>query len=175
MRTALTGRTHGCTDQRRDVKIDLPTWSRPHMALRCVSTMHWHIWVVPIAGSAGSALRAVRPPNLHLTPDVRRDLFTPQVRRVPYSGQTPLLMTGRAWRTCSTVRTRRARCGRIPPTAQRRTRTRGCLLNAETGLAKPLNGLLSKQTAVRQPARCGTFGAPGIAALYSTAFEARPV
>ena len=27
-----------------------------------------------IAGSTGSALRAVRPPNLHITPDVRRDL-----------------------------------------------------------------------------------------------------
>src|SRR6188768_1206036 len=38
------------------------------------STMHWHMWVVPIAGSTGSALRAVRPPNLHITPDVRRDL-----------------------------------------------------------------------------------------------------
>ena len=38
------------------------------------STMHWHIWVVPIAGSTGSALRAVRPPNLHITPDVQRDL-----------------------------------------------------------------------------------------------------
>src|SRR6478735_11758126 len=32
------------------------------------STMHWHMWVVPIAGSTGSALRAVRPPNLHITP-----------------------------------------------------------------------------------------------------------
>src|SRR6187200_3500745 len=38
------------------------------------STMQWHMWVVPIAGSTGSALRAVRPPNLHITPDVRRDL-----------------------------------------------------------------------------------------------------
>jgi hypothetical protein len=36
--------------------------------------MHWHKWVVPIAGSTGSALRAVRPPNLHITPDARRDL-----------------------------------------------------------------------------------------------------
>jgi hypothetical protein len=32
------------------------------------STMRWHKWVVLIAGSTGSALRAVRPPNLHLTP-----------------------------------------------------------------------------------------------------------
>src|SRR6516164_3180462 len=32
------------------------------------STMQWHLWVVLIAGSTGSALRAVRPPNLHITP-----------------------------------------------------------------------------------------------------------
>jgi hypothetical protein len=39
------------------------------------STMHWHEWVVLIAGSTGSALRAVRPPNLHITPDdTQRDL-----------------------------------------------------------------------------------------------------
>src|SRR3982074_3189024 len=38
------------------------------------SRMLWHKWVVLIAGSTGSALRAVRPPNLHITPDVRRDL-----------------------------------------------------------------------------------------------------
>src|SRR5260370_3745927 len=31
--------------------------------------MRWHKWVVLIAGSTGSALRAVRPPNLHITPD----------------------------------------------------------------------------------------------------------
>ncbi len=31
------------------------------------------MWVVLIARSTGSALRAVRPPNLHITPDVRRD------------------------------------------------------------------------------------------------------
>jgi hypothetical protein len=36
--------------------------------------MRWHKWVVLIAGSTGSALRAVCPPNLHITPDVRRDL-----------------------------------------------------------------------------------------------------
>ena len=38
------------------------------------SRMLWHKWVVLIAGSTGSALRAVRPPNLHITPVVRRDL-----------------------------------------------------------------------------------------------------
>src|SRR6478736_1913604 len=39
------------------------------------SRMLWHKWVVLIAGSTGSALRAVRPPNLHITPVVRRDLL----------------------------------------------------------------------------------------------------
>ena len=39
-------------------------------------------WVVLIAGSTGSALRAVRPPNLHITPDVRRDLvYAASLRR----------------------------------------------------------------------------------------------
>jgi hypothetical protein len=34
-----------------------------------LSTMRWHKWVVLIAGSTGSALRAVCPPNLHIAPD----------------------------------------------------------------------------------------------------------
>src|SRR5208283_4160304 len=38
------------------------------------SRMRWPKWVVLIAGSTGSALRAVRPPNLHITPDARCDL-----------------------------------------------------------------------------------------------------
>jgi hypothetical protein len=38
------------------------------------STMRGGNWVVLIAGSTGSALRAVRPPNLHITPVVWRDL-----------------------------------------------------------------------------------------------------
>src|ERR1700688_4314848 len=37
------------------------------------SRMLWHEWVVLIARSAASALRAVRTPNLHITPVVRRD------------------------------------------------------------------------------------------------------
>src|ERR1035438_3730268 len=37
-------------------------------------TMRWHKWVVLIAGSPCSGFRAVRPPNLHITPDIRRDL-----------------------------------------------------------------------------------------------------
>jgi hypothetical protein len=32
--------------------------------------MQWHMWVVLIAGSTGSALRAVRPANLHTTPGI---------------------------------------------------------------------------------------------------------
>ena len=36
--------------------------------------MLWPVWVVLIAGSTGSALRAVRPPNLHITPVARCDL-----------------------------------------------------------------------------------------------------
>jgi hypothetical protein len=32
--------------------------------------MQWHKWVDLIAGSTGSALRAVCPPNLHITPDL---------------------------------------------------------------------------------------------------------
>src|SRR5215475_6831929 len=37
------------------------------------SMMQWHMWVVLIAGSTGSALRAARPPNLHITLDAQRD------------------------------------------------------------------------------------------------------
>jgi hypothetical protein len=44
------------------------------------SMMHWHMWVVLIAGSTGSALRAVRPPNLHITQDTGVISFMPQAR-----------------------------------------------------------------------------------------------
>jgi hypothetical protein len=49
------------------------------------SRMQWHEWVVLIAGSTGSALRAVRPPNLHIAPGysaqgTRRDLVRPSAR-----------------------------------------------------------------------------------------------
>src|SRR6187455_1371981 len=44
------------------------------------STMRWHMWVVLIAGSTGSALRAVRPPNLHITPEL------PSLASVPAFG-----------------------------------------------------------------------------------------
>src|SRR5262249_52742390 len=39
------------------------------------SRMRWHVWGVPITGSTGSALRAVRPPNFHIPPGDRRDLI----------------------------------------------------------------------------------------------------
>jgi hypothetical protein len=38
------------------------------------SMMLWHKWVALTAGSTGSALRAVRPPNHHITSDARCDL-----------------------------------------------------------------------------------------------------
>src|SRR3954462_11407214 len=47
------------------------------------STMLWPMWVVLIAGSTGSALRAVRPPNRHpsrRSPGVIS--FRPQERRL---------------------------------------------------------------------------------------------
>ena len=49
------------------------------------STMLWPKWVVLIAGSTGAALRAVRPPNRYVTPDIQRDSSTLRVRRAPYS------------------------------------------------------------------------------------------
>jgi hypothetical protein len=56
--------------------------------------MRWHKWVVLTAGSTGSALRAVRPPNLHITPVVRaisfyrakRDGFPVALRQLCCSG-----------------------------------------------------------------------------------------
>ena len=53
------------------------------------SMMRWHKWVVLIAGSPGSALRAGRPPNLHIRPGIRRDLVTAQALR--------FVCTARAW------------------------------------------------------------------------------
>src|SRR5713226_2843907 len=46
------------------------------------SRMQWPEWVVLIAGSTGSALRAVRPPNLHITPVIRRGL-----KKIPQAGE----------------------------------------------------------------------------------------
>jgi hypothetical protein len=39
--------------------------------------VRWHKWVVPISGSTGSALRAVRPSNLHITPMTGAISFMP--------------------------------------------------------------------------------------------------
>src|SRR5262249_24323820 len=41
---------------------------------RSHSRMRGTLWVVLIAGSIGSALRAVRPPNLHITSGAQSDL-----------------------------------------------------------------------------------------------------
>ena len=41
------------------------------------------MWVVLIAGSTGAALRAVRPPNRYVTPDVRRDRLCCERDRFP--------------------------------------------------------------------------------------------
>jgi len=49
--------------------------------------MRWHMWVVLIAGSTGSALRAVRLSNFHIPPVTSGISFTPRVRRVRKSGR----------------------------------------------------------------------------------------
>jgi len=69
--------------------------------------MHWHMWVVLIAGSAGSALRAVRPPNLHITPDVGAISVTPRVRRVPCSAHPWPSWPTPSWRSCWQARSPR--------------------------------------------------------------------
>src|SRR5436190_6894528 len=66
------------------------------------STMRWPKWVVLIAGSTGSALRAVRPPNLHITPDVRRDLVYRAC--VDGSGLAREIFTSQAWSVLPCVR-----------------------------------------------------------------------
>ncbi len=48
--------------------------------------MHWHLWVVLIAGSTGSALRAVRPPNfdpLGAVYDAPKGLKAPALYKAP--------------------------------------------------------------------------------------------
>ena len=67
----------------------------------------WGRWVVLTAGSTGSALRAVRPPNLHITPSTRRDRFTPQVRRVLCNARPWPSWPRPFWRSCSRARWRR--------------------------------------------------------------------
>src|SRR6516225_7551534 len=70
------------------------------------SKMQWHKWVVLIAGSTGSALRAVRPPNSHITPDVDAISFTPQVQQVLYSVRPWPSWPKPFWRSCWRVRSR---------------------------------------------------------------------
>ena len=47
------------------------------------SMMLWPMWVVLIAGSTGTALRAVRLSNRYVTPDVRRDSLRRERDRFP--------------------------------------------------------------------------------------------
>jgi hypothetical protein len=50
------------------------------------SKMPWPMWVVLIAGSTGTALSAVRPPNHYFTPDIRCN-FVPSRRESGKSGR----------------------------------------------------------------------------------------
>jgi hypothetical protein len=73
------------------------------------SKMPWPMWVVLIAGSTGTALSAVRPPNRYVTPDVRCNLdsFTPRERRVPGSIRSWLSSPRPSSRVCWRARWRR--------------------------------------------------------------------
>ena len=68
--------------------------------------MHWHKWVVLIAGSTGSALRAVGPPNFLITPDVGAISVMPQARRVPCSDHPWPLWPTPFLRSCWQARSR---------------------------------------------------------------------
>src|SRR5215469_10730888 len=70
------------------------------------STMLGSKWVVLIAGSTGSALRAVRPPNFHITSDVDAISFTPQARQVLYSVRPWPSWPRPFWRSCWRERSR---------------------------------------------------------------------
>ena len=75
------------------------------------------MWVVLIAGSTSSALRAVRPPNLHITPVVRRDL----VYRASATGslyRSPLTIMAQTIRAILLASAMAANLGR-PPRQQR--------------------------------------------------------
>jgi hypothetical protein len=74
--------------------IDAARTAAGHNALRgsgpgqiLAFEMRWHWWVVPISGSTGSALRAVGPSNLHITPMIGAISFMPPTRQVPCSAR----------------------------------------------------------------------------------------
>jgi len=69
--------------------------------------MLWPMWVVLIAGSTGSALRAVRPPNHHITPDAGVISFKPRVRLVPCSVRPWPSSPTPSWRFCWRARSLR--------------------------------------------------------------------
>src|SRR5271154_5754555 len=62
------------------------------------SRMRWHMWVVLIAGSTGSALSAVRPPNLHIMPDTRHDLVIYAANATGFLYRSPLAIIAQAMR-----------------------------------------------------------------------------
>src|ERR1700737_4972202 len=79
------------------------------------STMRWHKWVVLMAGSTGSALRAVCPPNLHITPVARRDLAC-RASATGFLYRSPLAIRAQAIRAillASAVRLREEPISRI--------------------------------------------------------------
>ena len=94
--TASNSGASSRVERAQDIRQEAPTSVDQVPVKTAHSTMQCHMWVVLIAGSTGSALRAVRPPNLHITPDVRCDLVTPQARRVPRSPLTIIAQAIRA-------------------------------------------------------------------------------
>src|SRR5215470_3343963 len=85
------------------------------------SKMLWPEWVVLIAGSTGFALRAVRPPNRHITPDVRHDLVMPRARRVLCTAHLSPSSPTPSWQACWRARWLRPWWDAAPAPAVRET------------------------------------------------------
>ena len=71
--------------------------SQVHMKISAFKECYGTMWVVLIAGSTGSALRAVRPPNLHVAPVVRRD-FVHRASARGFLYRSPLAIMARTIR-----------------------------------------------------------------------------
>jgi hypothetical protein len=69
-------RTHGCTEQRRDVEILLANHT-------------WHVAAVLVSAPLGSPLRAIRLRPLHCQMDRGMTLASP---RAPKPGESPSLI-----------------------------------------------------------------------------------
>jgi hypothetical protein len=94
-------------------------------------------WVVLIAGSTGSALRAVRPPNLHITPVVRRaarallDITQPELAEAAGLGLSTIVDFEKSRRDVSRAAVHAMPCRRLwkrPEfiSSQRTVADRGC-------------------------------------------------